>query len=72
MFNRECTRSYNIPDTDVTIEKGTAVVIPVLALHRDAKFYPEPEKFIPERFHPSNNESDRPYMPFGDGPRACM
>lgn len=74
ILNRVCTKSYNIPETDVNIEMGTAVIIPVLALHRDAKFYPEPEKFIPERFHPSNCKSfeERPYIPFGEGPRACM
>jgi len=74
ILNRECTRNYNIPDTSVVIEKGTPIIIPTLALHRDAKYYPEPQKFIPERFHPDNIKSfeEMPYMPFGDGPRNCI
>lgn len=72
ILNRECTQNYKIPNTNVTIERGTAVMIPVLALHRDPEFYPEPEKFIPERFSNSKSFEERPYLPFGVGPRACM
>lgn len=42
--------------TYVPIEKGT-VATPVLGRHRDAEFYPEPDKFIPEHFHPGNYKS---------------
>jgi len=74
ILNRECSRDYTIPDTNVKIEKGTAVMIPVLALHRDAEFYPEPEKFIPERFNPNDYKpfEERPQLGFGDGPRNCI
>lgn len=75
-LNRECTKDYSLPGTDITIEKGTAVLIPMLALHRDERFYPEPAKFDPDRFNsdsPSGkNFAERPYFPFGDGPRVCI
>lgn len=76
---RQCTKDYKIPGTNVTLEKGTFLVIPVFSLHRDEKFYARPEEFDPTRFlGSSNNSEDRnfneksPYLPFGAGPRACM
>jgi cytochrome P450 family 6 len=48
---RECTKDYRIPGTDVVLEKGVKMVIPVLALQHDPKYYAESERFDPERFN---------------------
>lgn len=78
VFNliRECTKDWKLPGTDVSIEKGVTVTIPVFALQRDAKYYPNPAQFQPERFSSQNSAGksfvDRPYMPFGEGPRVCI
>ncbi|KAF5289834.1 hypothetical protein FQR65_LT11720 [Abscondita terminalis] len=77
-LSRRCTKSYLLPplenrSKDVVVEPGTPIVIPVYSLHYDSKYYPDPEKFNPERF--SNNfESLTKYtfFPFGDGPRMCI
>lgn len=70
---RVCTKPYTIPNTKVTIDEGTALLIPVFAIHHDEKYYPDPEKFDPNRFSKENiNERENTYMPFGDGPRICI
>jgi cytochrome P450 family 6 len=73
-LTRECTKRYTVPGTDVTIEKGTLVVIPVIGFHKDQKYYPNPEKFEPDRFS-QEMKNQRPhftYLPFGEGPRICI
>lgn len=72
---RKCSERYQIPGTDQFIDKGTIVHIPIVAVHRDAKYYEEPDKFDPERFMDgdANKFNDQSvYMPFGDGPRNCI
>ncbi len=78
VFNiiRECTKDWKLPGTNILIEKGVSVVVPAFALQRDPKYYPNPEQFQPERFNAENSSGksfvDRPYLPFGEGPRVCI
>ncbi|XP_031625071.1 cytochrome P450 6j1-like [Contarinia nasturtii] len=76
LLTRECVKDYKLPGTDKIIEKGTEILIPAFALQRDEKYYEEPDKFIPERFNEQNsigkNLTNRPYLPFGEGPRNCI
>lgn len=75
-LNRICTKDYKISGSNVTVEKGTPLLIPVFSLHRDENIYPDPLKFDPLRFSNENKSgktmNDVPYFPFGDGPRNCM
>nr|XP_018905683.1 PREDICTED: cytochrome P450 9e2-like [Bemisia tabaci] len=73
-IDRSCTDDYTIPGTSITIEKGINVTIPVLGIHYDPEYYPEPDKFIPERFSPDEKSKRSPYLflPFGAGPRNCI
>lgn len=74
MLPRVVTRDYQIPDTKSVLEKGTRVLVPVYAIHRDPEFYPDPDRFDPERFS-EENKKNRPhfaYLPFGEGPRICI
>ncbi|KAL8590473.1 hypothetical protein ACOMHN_011686 [Nucella lapillus] len=56
------------------IKKGTSIMIPVYALHRDPEIWPEPEKYLPERHTPQAKASRHPFafLPFGHGPRNCI
>ncbi|XP_061720091.1 cytochrome P450 6B6-like [Cydia pomonella] len=71
---RECSRKYTIPDTDVTIDEGVRIVVPLQALHMDPQYFENPEEFQPERFSPEefNLVQKSIYLPFGVGPRACI
>lgn len=56
------------------IEPGQMLFIPVYGIHHDPALYPEPHKFIPERFL-ADQMAQRPtasWLPFGDGPRNCI
>jgi cytochrome P450 len=50
-----------------------AFVIPYV-LHRLPAFWPEPDRFDPERFSPEHtmNRPKFAYIPFGAGPRQCI
>lgn len=52
----------------------TSFILPIYAIHRNAKFWPDPDRFDPGRFAPEV-EAKRPraaYLPFGIGPRVCI
>lgn len=71
---RRCCENYKIPNTNVVIDKGTIVAIPLFALHYDEEYFPDPNKFDPDRFSKDNVQNRKPcvYMPFGEGPRICI
>lgn len=73
-LTREAMTARNLPSTDVNLEKGQRLVIPVQALHMDPKYWKNPNEFNPERFTKENVAARKPmtYMPFGDGPRICI
>lgn len=76
LLNREVTKTYKIPGTDIVLEKGTAIKIPMYALHQDEKYFSNPGKFNPSRFFQENcigkSFAEMPFFPFGDGPRNCI
>jgi cytochrome P450 len=49
------------------------VRITPMVMHRDSRFFPNPEAFRPERFMPDAEPPPRgAYVPFGLGPRVCL
>ncbi|XP_034942074.1 cytochrome P450 6k1-like [Chelonus insularis] len=70
-IDRKTRDDYTIPNTDIVIEKGTAIYISLYGLQEDPKHFQDPEVFNPERFSDESSIPDA-YIPFGAGPRMCV
>ena len=60
-------RGYRIP-------AGANVVMSQWIMHRDPRYFPDPEKFDPDRWLPEKSQKlpRFAYFPFGGGPRQCI
>ncbi len=57
-----------------TIPAGSTILMSQYLIHRDPRFFPEPERFDPERWN-IDRRTNLPrfsYFPFGGGPRSCI
>lgn len=71
-IGRSATTDTRIGQYD--IKAGTSIAFVAWTIHRDPRFWPEPEKFIPER-HSKEQMKDRPkcsIVSFGYGQRRCI
>nr|XP_034824100.1 probable cytochrome P450 6a13 [Maniola hyperantus] len=73
-IGRNCTADTTLPSTQKRVSKDTKIIIPIYALQRDKTYFPEPDKFDPERFNNENKPKivKYSYMPFGQGNRKCI
>ncbi len=57
-----------------TLPKGSIVFISPYLLHRDARWFPQPLEFRPERFEKDAEKTipSGAYLPFSMGPRVCL
>jgi cytochrome P450 len=72
VLGREAIRDTSVGGHRVT--KGWTVFMAQSVLHRDPRWWDEPEKFRPERWLDGSTK-DLPkfaYFPFGGGPRICI
>ncbi|KAK3737393.1 hypothetical protein QZH41_019943 [Actinostola sp. cb2023] len=71
-LSRVCARDCTIKGHP--IKKDTMILSLVYSIHRDPQYYPDPERFDPERFSAEAKQSRDPYtyLPFGHGPRNCI
>lgn len=72
--DRTCTKPYDIPGTNLHLNVGDVVVIPIAGVMHDPEHYPDPDVFDPERFSPEekNKRPNQLFLPFGMGPRNCI
>ncbi|WP_252699170.1 cytochrome P450 [Natronosalvus vescus] len=69
---RKPTRDVTIGGYDVP--EGTVLSLPQYRIHRDERFYDEPEAFRPDRWREEcvNDRPEYAYFPFGGGARHCI
>jgi cytochrome P450 len=71
-LSREAIADYELDG--YVIPKGATVLASQWAMHRDPRYFNDPEAFQPERWT-DDLEKQLPrgvYFPFGDGPRVCI
>lgn len=70
---RTALREDRLP-TGTTIPAGADVIISPYVLHHNPRYFPDPDRFDPERFNPAVKQ-ERPeyaYFPFSGGTRSCI
>ncbi|CAH1104042.1 unnamed protein product [Psylliodes chrysocephalus] len=66
-IGRRITSDFKLGDYD--LPKNMNVTVFIYGCHHNPKYFPEPDKFIPERFLDSTPSS---FIPFSFGPRNCI
>lgn len=70
-FSREAARDEEVGG--YVVPAGTKIAIAPYCLHRDPRWWPDPEAFRPERFDRASTPPPHgAYLPFGAGPRQCL
>jgi len=59
---------------DYRFPQGTFFLLSPYLTHRDPRFFPQPEAFVPTRWAapPDTGSARAAYIPFGGGPRQCL
>ena len=70
VYNRVTEREIMV--AGYKIPAGVTLLINVIGIHKDPKHWPEPQKFIPERFLGNTKRHPYAYIPFSAGPRNCI
>lgn len=66
--------SEDIEMNGYKLPAGSYVTLFIYFMHHDERYFPNPEKFDPDRFLPENMENRPSYafVPFSAGPRNCI
>jgi cytochrome P450 len=71
LMSRRAVRDVTLGDW--LIPKGAMVRVTPWVVHRDARWFVEPNRFMPERFNEDTPLPNRnSFIPFGTGPRVCI
>ncbi len=72
VITRQAARDVEIGP--VVVRRGTVVFVSQWVMHRDGRFFDEPERFDPERWLDDRSQETPKfaYFPFGGGPRHCI
>ncbi|KAI8439032.1 hypothetical protein MSG28_012906 [Choristoneura fumiferana] len=72
--DRPATFSDTLRTNNYVLPAGSTVVIGTFKIHRNPKYYKNPEVFDPDNFLPENTQDRHyySYIPFSAGPRSCV
>jgi cytochrome P450 len=72
IIGRRAVEAYRVGD--YTLPPRTLVMVSPYVSHRDARFFPEPDRFMPGRWTPEFRQTLPlfAYFPFGGGTRRCI
>ena len=64
----------DVPLRSGTLPCGSVAAVMIYFTHRDPRWWPDPERFDPDRFGEENAGTipRYAYLPFGGGPRVCI
>ncbi|CAK1551938.1 unnamed protein product [Leptosia nina] len=71
---RKLNRDVKIPTNNYVLPAGSTVVVGTYQIHRNPKYYKNPNVFDPDNFLPENTQNRHyySYIPFSAGPRSCV
>lgn len=71
-IGRQATKDVEV--LGVKVPKGALVFMSPYVMHRDPRYFPEPERFMPERWTPEFKAGlpKFAYFPFSGGARGCI
>lgn len=67
---RKCTKDW--AKDGIVIKKGMTVIYPLWAVGRNPEYFPDPDKFDPERSDSKHKLHPHAMSPFGFGPKNCV
>ncbi len=71
MIGRRSTAEYRI--RDYTFAPRTVFLLPQVIVHRDRRWWPNPDTFDPDRWRATDESRPKfAYFPFGAGTRVCV
>jgi cytochrome P450 len=72
MITRRVTRPFRL--AGFAVPADAVLIVPIYAVHRQARLWTDPLVFDPDRFLPdlAKERHRYSYMPFGAGPRTCI
>ncbi|KAI9298315.1 cytochrome P450 [Neoconidiobolus thromboides FSU 785] len=71
ILRRYCDRDEILPNT-LLVKEGTYLNCYLWGTHHNSKYFPNPDKFDPDRFLDPYGEQSNSWMPFGGGSRLCV